>query len=602
MLPLLRAFLALLLATLPALAAPKPNIIFILADDLGAHDLGCDGSSFHRTPSLDQLAARSLRFTAAYAAAPVCSPTRASLLTGLYPARLGLTDWLPGRGDLPAQRLARPSLPQGLPTNQLTVAKLLRSAGYTTAHVGKWHLGGPGSSPLDHGFDFSLGGNEAGSPAAYFAPYRRGDRTIPGLENAPDGEYLTDRLSAEAAAFIEQHRDRPFYLQLWHYAVHTPLQAQAPLVATYPVLTNQPGRQTNALYAAMLQSLDQGVGLILRTLDDLHLADRTVILFSSDNGGLATLEGPHTPATINAPLREGKGYLYEGGLRVPLIIHWPDVTPAGRTCPTPVSSVDFLPTLAEIAGAPAPAAIDGLSLVPLLRGQTPPPRDALYWHYPHYSNQGGRPGSALRAGHLKLIEFLESNRQELYDLASDPGEVHNLAPLRPDQVQSLAAQLHAWKRTAHAQPMTPNPAYQPHPPNQAGLITLPGRTADVHGRMLRFEPLPHKNTLGYWTDPNDWVSWEFEITQPGTFTVEVTQGCGNGSGGSQVEIRVGQQALLFTVQETGGFQRFLPRDVGTLTLESPGRHTLAVRALTKPGPAVMDLPQIRLKPFPPAPR
>ena len=591
--------LGLATAVVPAaLAAPRPNILFILADDLGAHDLGCYGSRFHRTPQLDQLAARSMKFTQAYAAAPVCSPTRASILTGQYPARLHLTDWLPGRGDLPAQRLARPTLANQLPASTITLAEAFKQAGYRTGHIGKWHLGGKGFSPQDRGFEVNLGGDNTGTPLSYFAPFRRGDRFMPGLEQAPEGEYLTDRLTAETLKFIEQNHDQPFYLQLWHYAVHTPLRAKDALVARFPVLTGLTGQQTNAIYAAMLESVDEGVGRILRRLEELNLATNTVIVFTSDNGGLCTSEGPHTPATDNGPLREGKGYLYEGGLRVPLLIHWPGVTRAASTCATPVSSIDFFATLTELAGLTTELRTDGTSLVPLLKGDPAPVREALFWHYPHYSNQGGRPGGAIRVGDFKLIEFFENDRRELFNLNQDPGEIRNLAAAQPERVRELTERLQAWRAEVGALPMTANPAYRPHPPNPQGVIELPARTADVHGSMLRFEPLPHKNTLGFWVESSDWVSWEFTVERPGAYTVEVTQGCGNGSGGSEVEFRVGDQALTMTVQETGGFQNFVPRDLGRFTLTQTGRHTLTVRPKTKPGAAVMDLPRIRLKPAP----
>lgn len=586
------ACVAMQAATAPA----RPNIVFIVADDLGARDLGCTGSSFYRTPNLDGLARRSMRFTDAYAAAPVCSPTRASLLTGLYPARLHLTDWLPGRPDLASQRLARPAIADRLPAAQPTLASVLRNAGYATAHVGKWHLGGQGALPTDYGFDVNIGGDELGSPLSYTAPYRSNDRVIPGLGEAPDGEYLTDRLTSETIRFIEQNKDRPFYVQLWHYAVHTPLRAKQEVVAGFPKVSDRPGQQTNAIYAAMIASMDEGVGRILSTLDALHLRENTVVVFTSDNGGLCTLEGPNTPATGNGPFREGKGTLYEGGIRVPLIIDWPGVTMAGGTSSVPVCSVDIMATLCGIAGAAVPQATDGVSLVPVLKGDPAPVRPALYWHYPHYSNQGGRPAGAVRAGDFKLVEFLETGRRELFDLKNDPGEIRNLATDQPERVQELASLLQQWRTRVNAAAMKPNPAYHPHPPDAAGVIELPGCDADVHGTMLRFEPVPHKNTLGFWVDAADWAEWAFELPGPGTYTLEVTQGCGNGSGGSEVEWTVDDQTVRMTVQETGGFQKFVARDVGQITFRGAGRKTLAVRAKTKPGPAVMDVPKVRLKP------
>ena len=333
------ALLTMLLALAPAVgAAERPNVVLILADDLGWADLGCYGSKYHKTPNIDRLARAGARFTNAYAAAPICSPTRAALMTGKYPARLNLTDWLPGRPDRPDQRLLHPVIVQELPLSEKTLPASLKKAGYVTGHIGKWHLG---DGPEKHGFDVSIGGDRAGSPRSYFAPYKGADgRFILGLEKAPEGEYLTDRLSAEAESFIEANRDRPFFLYLAHYAVHIPLKAKAEMTAKY-----KPGRvseQGNPIYAAMIESLDDSVGRVLKKLDDLKLAGRTLVVFTSDNGGLCVAEGPNTPPTINAPLREGKGFLYEGGLRVPLLLSWPGVTKAGSTVATPAHSIDLV--------------------------------------------------------------------------------------------------------------------------------------------------------------------------------------------------------------------------------------------------------------------
>ena len=594
---------------LPAVAAPaadvaKPNFIFILIDDLGYGDLGCYGSKFYRTPNLDRMAAQGMKFMEAYAAAPVCSPTRASILTGKYPARLHLTDWLPGRPDRPDQRLARPLFRQELPLAEVTLAEKLKAAGYVTAHVGKWHLGGEGFEPQRQGFDINIAGDYTGSPMSYFAPFKgKGrdgkERFMPGLESAKDGEYLTDRLTTEAERIIEANRDKPFFLYFAHNAVHTPLKAKADYVARYPAVTNTPGRQTNVIYAAMVESMDESVGRILKKLDELKLTEKTVVIFTSDNGGLATGEGPSTPATINSPLREGKGWLYEGGIRVPLLARWPGVIPPGSTNSTPVSSVDYFPTLLELAGARAATheVVDGVSLVPLLKQNGELPARPLFWHYPHYANQGGKPGGAIREGDFKLIEFYETGRVELFDLKNDLSEYRNLAddPAHAARVKSLRSQLDTWRRETGAQMMTPNPAYHPSPQATDGSVTLLAKDADVHGAMLRYEPLPHKNTLGFWVNPNDWAHWEFEVAQPGRFTVEITYGCGKNSGGSEVEFAVGAQKLMFKVEPTGGFQLFAKRDIGELSFDQSGRYMLTVKAKSKPGPAVMDLSQVILK-------
>ncbi|QEL14014.1 sulfatase-like hydrolase/transferase [Limnoglobus roseus] len=576
-------------------ASAKPNVVLILADDLGGADLGCYGSTFHKTPHLDALAKQGVRFTDAYAACPVCSPTRAALLTGKYPARLGITDWLPGQPDKPGHKLNRPPLPTHLPLEEVTLAERLKAAGYVTASIGKWHLGGPGFGPKEQGFDVNVGGDDIGTPLSYFAPYKRTangkDRFMFGLEMAPDGEYLTDRLATEAEKFIVANKDKPFFLYLPHYAVHNPMKAKADLIAKYP---NKPthGKQSNATYAAMLESVDDGVGRILKLLDDQKLADNTIVIFTSDNGGLATLEGAAYAPTYNGNFREGKGYLYEGGIRVPLIVRGPGVK-GSRLENTPTSSQDFVPTLCELCGVAAPEKLDGVSIAKTLAGDGPPQRDALYWHYPHYANQGGKPGGAIREGNFKLIEFYENGRRELFDLKS--GEGNNLAEAKPDVTKRLAEKLAAWRTEVGAKMPTPNPAYTPNPQAANGTITLPAGTADVHGVMLRFEPLPHKNTLGYWVNEKDWASWEFTVTTPGTFAVEVLQGCGTGNGGSTVTAAVGDQKLTFTVEDTGGFQAFKPRVIGTVTLEKAGRYTLELRPVKKAKAAVMDVRQVVLK-------
>ena len=598
-------------ATSFAADPPRPNVILILMDDLGWADLGCYGSTYHKSPNIDRLAAEGMRFTQAYAACPVCSPTRASIMSGKWPARLHLTDWLPGRPDMPSQMLIRPEFRQELPLEEVTLAERLKAAGYATAHIGKWHLGGKGFGPREQGFDLNIAGSAAGSPPGYFKPFAlpKGQQLPFGfdpeeewLAAAPERAYLTDLLSDQAVKFIDRQKDHPFFLYLPHYAVHTPLQAKQDVIAKYEAGKNSPGKQSNPIYAAMLESADDGIGRILHKLNDLNLAERTIILFTSDNGGLATAEGPNTPATINAPLRDGKGHLYEGGIRVPLLVRWPGNIKAGTRSDTPVCSIDYLPTILELAsgGRQPPDTntpkTDGLSLVPLLKQSGPVTRDAFYWHYPHYSNQTAKPGGAIRAGDYKLIEFYEDGRRELFNLKNDPGEGTNLTDKEPGKVRELAEKLNAWRKSVDAQMMTRNPDYRPNPQDEKGIVTMHARTAQVHGVMLRFEPLPHKNTLGYWVRQDDWASLEFEVKTPGKFDVELLVGCGNGSGGSEVEVAIGEQRFNFTVQETGGFQSFVPRTIGAVNLEKAGRYSLTVKPLKKPGPAVMDLRQVRLLP------
>lgn len=419
---------------------------------------------------------------------------------------------------------------------------------------------------------------------------------MPGLEKAPPGEYLTDRLATEASDYIKAHASEPFFLYLPHYAVHTPLKAPGELVEMFPPVTTFAGQQNNPVYAAMLLSLDRAVGRILATLDEQKLTDKTLVIFTSDNGGLSTQEGPLTPATSNAPLREGKGWLYEGGIRIPLIVAGAGVQGAPREVTTPVISNDWTPTLCHLCGLEPPARTDGVDLSGLLREESELPARPLYWHYPHYSNQRSRPGCAIRVGALKLIEFYDTGRHELFDIAADPYERRNLALERPDDVATLAKQLEAWRVDVGAQRMTPNPGYRPNLQLENGDIVLPAKTANLTGATLRYEPLPHKETLGYWTNLKETATWDYEVQRPGRFRVEALVGCGKGSGGSVVEFRFGSQILTLTVPETGGFQAFVPQDLGMVELPAAGRYQLIVAPQSKPGPAVMDLRSVTLRP------
>jgi arylsulfatase A-like enzyme len=442
-----------------ALAADprRLNIILIVVDDLGWADLGCSGSTFYETPNIDRLARRGVRFTAAYAASPVCSPSRAALMTGKAPARLHLTDWLPGRADRPSQKLLRPVILQHLPREEITLAETLKKVGYLSVSIGKWHLGGPEYWPEQQGFARNIGGTETGSPPGGYFRFH-----APNLAAQNDQEYLTDRLTDESLDVLTEHKDRPFFLYLAHYAVHIPLQAKSALENRYRAKPAGDSPQRNAIYAAMIQSVDEGVGKILDRLDALGIADRTAILFTSDNGGLSVREGPNTPPTSNSPLRAGKGYLYEGGIRVPLIVAWPGVARPGSVCDTPVIGQDLYPTILSMADVKTAhgQVIDGVDRSHLLRGEPMHPRDALYWHYPHYSNQGGRPGGAIRRRDLKLIEWYETSQTELYDLSRDPGEEHDLAAERPEDAAQLRAQLTGWRQSVGAQMPTPNPDYE----------------------------------------------------------------------------------------------------------------------------------------------
>jgi arylsulfatase A len=586
-----RALLFLLLLASPLFA--KPNVVLVVIDDLGQRDLGCYGSTFHKTPNLDAFAKSGVKITDAYSACPVCSPTRAALMTGKHPARLNITDWLPGRPDRPDQRMCRPKIRTELPLEEVTLAEELKKAGYVTAHIGKWHLGGKGFGPTDQGFDVNIGGDDTGTPMSYFAPFQNkmGTRKMPGLEDAKDGEYLTDRLTVEAEKFIAANKAKPFFLYLPHFAVHTPLNGKKDLIEKYKQGTL--GKQANPTYAAMVESMDDSFGRVLKALDEHKLADNTVVIFTSDNGGLATMEGAINgiPATINSPYREGKGFLYEGGVRVPFLIRGPGVK-AG----VPVISTDVMPTVLGLCDVKSDVKFDGRNLAPLLGGAELEYQPSFYWHYPHYANQGSRPGGAIRDGNWKYIEYYDSDRRELFDVSKDVGEGRNLVADKPDVAKDLAKKLADWRKDVDAKPMTPNPSYKPNPQAADGTITLKGLFGDAHGVMLRFEPLPHKNTFGYWTNKDDYITWEFEVTKPGTFDVELTHGCGKGSGGAEVELSVGESKTTHTVKDTGGFQAFEKLPAGKLTIEKAGRHTLTVKAKTKPGPAVMDLQQVVLKP------
>ena len=414
----------------------RPNLVLILADDLGWAELGCYGNTFNRTPHLDALARQGMRFTNAYAPAPVCSPTRVALMTGLYPARVGINDYL------------RPDDPKYLSPDYETLPERLRARGYATGLIGKWHLTGysenKGAASL-HGFDEVLCSETSGIGGGdYVHPYR----FMPALPARAEGEYLTDRLADEAVDFIGRHRDRPFFLDLSHYAVHTRLEGKPELVREYASRPEAGKDRDNPELAAMLESIDDGVGRIVEALDKHGIADRTILAFTSDNGG-------ETRVTSNAPLRGGKSQLYEGGIREPLIVRWPGTIAAGSTSEVPVWLIDLVPTFLEAAGAPLNAgeSCDGEGLISLFRGEGTPDREALFWHYPleapHFL--GGRSAGAIRRGDLKLIEFFDTGSVELYDLAHDPGESRDLAADRPEEARDLRDRLARWRREVGAE-------------------------------------------------------------------------------------------------------------------------------------------------------
>jgi len=474
-------YLILLLTLILSACQPKkegklPNIVFILIDDLGWNDLTCYGSTFYETPAIDQLARSGVRFTDAYAAASICSPTRASILTGKSPARLNMTDWIPGSNPKNRPLLGAEDQ-HALPLSEITFAERLKEEGYRTGFFGKWHLGGVGYLPEDQGFDTNIGGHDAGQPATYFHPYQKGNKfDVPGLPGGEAGEYLTDRLTTESLQFIHENTDQPFLLYLSHYAVHTPIEAKDSLVQKYRrKATVQASAkdsayhlerdhwtrqdQNNPVYAAMVESVDQSVARIRAELEMLGLAEETIIVFTSDNGGLTTLRNKRAPTAVR-PLRAGKGWLYEGGIRVPLMISWPGKIEA-RTSADLTTSIDLYPTLLDLLGLDQMPEqdLDGKSLSPQLTGRDKASNRRLYWHFPHYHGSGSLPSAAIRMGDYKLIQFYEQDSVELYDLSNDLSETKNLVDSLPGKAKTLLRELQAWQAETGAQLPKTNPAY-----------------------------------------------------------------------------------------------------------------------------------------------
>lgn len=493
----------------------KPmNVVFFLVDDLGWMDTGCYGSSFYDTPNIDNFATEGLRFTSAYSPCHVCSPSRASILTGKYPATLNLTDWLPGRLDFPFHKLRNVQINQHLPYGVTTIPGVLQANGYRTAIFGKWHLGEDSASTSRHGFDLHIPDWNKGWPnKGYFSPYE-----LKGLEGGPDGEYLTDRLTSEALKYLEENREHPFFLYLSHFAVHDPIEGRPDLVEKYReklkqtplalspsfILEENPDAiersdltlqedahkgyrvfqdqtvkikqiQDNVEFAAMVESMDESFGRVLKKLEDLGLEDRTIVIFYSDNGGMSAANFYYPDhqfsedrldkefSTSNLPLRGGKGWLYEGGIRVPLIIKWPGKGLQGAVCDVPVTGPDFLPTILEMLGIKAQpdADTDGVSLTPLLKGESDINREAIFWHFPHYSNHGMQsPGGAVRFGDYKLLEYYENNTLQLFNLRDDIAEQNDLSEAEPEKVKDLQEKLHHWRKSVDAKMMEPNPDFK----------------------------------------------------------------------------------------------------------------------------------------------
>jgi len=437
---------------------PQPNVIIILADDLGWSDLGCYGSDFHETPHLDSFSKTAIRFNNAYASAPVCTPTRAALLTGKSPARLGITIWSEGSLAGPTNRkLLQANSKHDLPLSEKTLAEYFHEQRYLTASIGKWHLGDVAHGPEAQGFDINIGGTHWGAPTTFFWPYK-GLRTsgneyryVPDLPYGTDGEYLTDRLTDESLLFIDQAhtQNRPFFLLLAHHAPHTPIEAKPQDVAYFrDRLSDDVRVHRNPFYAGMLKSLDESVGRVLQHLEDLRIEQDTIVVFTSDNGGYIgqmKLDGMDVPITSNAPLRSGKGTCYEGGLRVPLLIRWPKLSRTGIT-DEPVVLTDLFATFVPGALQREPEQTDAVDLTPLLKDPdlTLPDR-SLYFHYPHYYHAPvSTPVSAIRKGDWKLLHYYEDGHDELFNLANDPYEMRDLAGMEPTVAVDLRTQLMAW--------------------------------------------------------------------------------------------------------------------------------------------------------------
>ena len=609
-----RLFLGLLLGALLALAPASaqetpPNFVILFADDLGINDLGCFGRKDQNTPNLDKLAAEGARFTQAYAAASVCSPSRAALMTGQSPARLKITTFLTGRSDRASHRVLGASLNYNLPNGVQTIAQLLKPKGYASAAVGKWHLGGKGHQPTDHGFD------------EYFP-----GRANPGAESPQGGKGELGQADF-AAKFIEKNKAKPFFLYLAFDNPHIPLAAPAKGIEAN-------AKSFHPTYAALIESLDAAVGRVLKALEDQGVAKNTFVVFASDNGGVHISELKESPATYNAPSRAGKGFVYEGGLRTPLIIRYPGRL-ASSVISEPVVLGDLCPTICALAKVPAPATLDFQDISPLLFDSKPPvdakPR-ALFWHQPHYMNQGGKPAGVAREGEWKLIEQYEDGSLELYNLAKDPSETTDLAAAEPARVAALRGKLEAWRRSVGAEPIKANANFgralwencfvktdvsklQALPTSEAmrpllaewrkamndatteganSLIFLEARDAQVKATKMKYEEPPQKDTLGFWVNAEDTASWTFQAPKAGTYRVTVLQGCGKGNGGSVVALVTQQGSCEFTVEETGHFQRFVPREVGKLKLAA-GENTLTVRPVKKAKAAVMDLRRVILE-------
>jgi arylsulfatase A-like enzyme len=577
--------------------------VLIFCDDMAYADIGCYGAEGLRTPHLDRMAREGMRFTDFYVPQAVCSASRAALMTGCYPNRVGIFGALGPESKI------------GLHTNEITMAELLRAQGYATAIYGKWHLGRPPELlPRRQGFDDYFGLPYSNDMWPHHPtstnypplPLLAGEDVV---ELMPDQTQLTTWYTERAVQFIAGHTNTPFFLYVPHNMPHVPLF----------VSDKFRGKSERGLFGDVIEELDWSVGEILGALRRHHLEENTLVIFSSDNGPWL-LYGDHAGSA--GPLREGKGTSFEGGVRVPCIMRWPGRIPAGTVCREPAITMDLLPTIARLAGAEVPKdrVIDGRDLGPLLQG-TPgatSPHEALFFYW-------GRQLQAVRSGQWKLHlahDYLHPDPRggggkpgqpgsrklprALFDLQGDAGETNDVSAQHPEIVARLEALAEkcrddlgdsAVRRTGRNIRLPGRAQSKPAIVPTEGAVVLHASEAAIHGTTVRYEPQPHKNTLGFWTRAEDWVSWEFQANQAGRYAVEILQGCGKGSGGSTVEFAVGEQALTVTVQDTGGFQNFVSREIGEFMLEKPGRYTLSVKPQKKPGLAVMDLRCLTLWPL-----
>ena len=600
-------------------ASDQPNIVLIVADDLGIYDLGCYGRRDHNTPNLDKLASQGIRYTSAYCGLSICSASRASLMTGKSCARLHLTTFLPGRPDAESQLLLHPRIQSHLPLAEKTMAEMLQSTGYRTGLFGKWHLGGGKTGPKEQGFDVAV------EP--------KGNGAVDEKEGGKNEYAIVDA----AIEFLKSQDDKPAFCYVPQHSPHVALAAPKELI-------EKNSSSFNPLYAATVESLDKAIGKLLATVDALKRP--TIVIFSSDNGGLHVPEVHDLPVTHNGPFRAGKGYLYEGGLRIPLIVRWPDKIKAAQVVEKPVSLMDLMPTLLEVVGldpSKTVGPLDGISLKKSWlqdEGLSPTKERAFFWHFPHYTNQGSRPAAATRQGNWKLIEYMEDGAIELYDLEKDVGEKTNVSLDFPDKSKALLESLQQWQKRTGVQFGARNPTanrevhqrlYIDSDPSRLDSsqgaeavgaqwkawrkemnrvvlgnkvllkeasreILLTASSGTPHGKKLRYEPEPQKNVLGYWTEADDWADWDLTIPSDGTYEIEVQCGCGANNGGSVVRLEIGGESLQWTVRDTGHFQNMILENVGSLKLKA-GKYRLAVRPQSKTAAAVMDIRSIVLRPI-----